>query len=186
YAGNPLVRVCGGAGGQPPALPGSRRSATPDRMFGRGPWAQAQYVSNASAVRVAQTASLLCRRMRSCRTAPWPECLISANTQPIANRRYSRLTICATLNRYRPGGTSENSPAFQRWGPMGVRGPSPARDERASRELLAWFSFVPDGTQGYWLSNPPMNRWAIFYRPDGLGPSPDSLLLLGCCPNERC
>jgi len=25
-----------------------------------------------------------------------------------------------------------------------------------------------DGTQGDWLSNPPMNRWAIFYRPAGL------------------
>src|SRR5439155_26287077 len=29
-------------------------------------------------------------------------------------------------------------------------------------------SFVPDGTQGSWPSNPPMNRWAICYRPDGL------------------
>ena len=54
----------------------------------------------ATAVFVAQTASLLYRRMPSCRTARWPERLISTNAQPIGNRRYSRLTICATLNRY--------------------------------------------------------------------------------------
>src|SRR5437016_14642257 len=49
---------------------------------------------------VAQTASLLFRRMPSCRTAPWPESVNSANALPIGNRRHSRLTICVTLNRY--------------------------------------------------------------------------------------
>ena len=53
-----------------------------------------------SAVFVAQTASLLFRRMSSCSTAPWPERLNSANALPIDNRRYSRLSICATLNSY--------------------------------------------------------------------------------------
>jgi len=49
---------------------------------------------------VAQTASLLYRRMTSCRTAPWPGRRNTAKTLPICNRRYSRLAICATLNRY--------------------------------------------------------------------------------------
>src|SRR5438477_2123984 len=59
------------------------------------------FVFSTAAVFVAQTASLLYRRMPSCRTAPRLEGLISDNAQPIGNRRYSRLTICATLNRYR-------------------------------------------------------------------------------------
>ena len=54
---------------------------------------------SAAAVFVAQTASLLYRRMPSCRTAPWPERLDFANALPIGNRRYSRLTICATTNQ---------------------------------------------------------------------------------------
>src|SRR5437667_626916 len=61
-------------------------------------------VSSAATVRVAQTASLLYRRMPSCRTAPWPGRLISTSAPPISNRRYGRLTICATLNRSSPLG----------------------------------------------------------------------------------
>ena len=30
-------------------------------------------------------------------------------------------------------------------------------------------STVPDGTRSHPLGNPPMNRWAIFFRPAGLG-----------------
>ena len=49
---------------------------------------------------VAQTVSLLYRRMPSCRTAPWPGRWNTAKGLPICNRRYGRLAICATLNRY--------------------------------------------------------------------------------------
>ena len=66
-------------------------------------------VSSAATVRVAQTASLLYRRMPSCRTAPWPGRRISTSAQPIGNRRYSRLTICATLNRIQPGGLGDRT-----------------------------------------------------------------------------
>ena len=41
------------------------------------------------------------RRMPSCRTAPWPGRRNTAKALPICNRRYARLAICATLNRYR-------------------------------------------------------------------------------------
>src|SRR5205814_3591467 len=75
---------------------------------------------------------------------------------PICNRRYGRLTICATLNGY----------AFQRW--VQQAWGTESRQGRKSFARTIGISFVPDGTQGYWLSNPPMNRWAIFYRPHGL------------------
>src|SRR2546422_11570107 len=42
----------------------------------------------------------LYRRMPSCRTAPWPGRRNTAKDLPICNRRYGRLAICATLNRY--------------------------------------------------------------------------------------
>src|SRR5438552_7875499 len=69
-----------------------RKSLSPPSFVG--------YVFSVAAVFVAQTASLLYRRMSSCRTAPWPERLDSANALPIGNRRHSRLTICATLNTF--------------------------------------------------------------------------------------
>src|SRR5439155_181062 len=59
------------------------------------------YLFSASVVFVAQTASLLYRRMPSCRTAPWAGRRNTAKALPICNRRYGRLAICATLNRYR-------------------------------------------------------------------------------------
>src|SRR5207249_12051904 len=62
------------------------------------------YLFSASAVFVAQTASLRCRRMPSCRTAPWPGRRNTATALPICNRRYGRLAICATLNTYPLGG----------------------------------------------------------------------------------
>src|SRR5205814_3393650 len=61
---------------------------------------RSSYMFRAAAVFVAQTASLLFRRMSSCSTAPWRERLNSANALPIDNRRYSRLSICPTLLRY--------------------------------------------------------------------------------------
>src|SRR5437667_8495064 len=42
--------------------------------------------------------------MPSCRTAPWSGRLNTAKALPICNRRYGRLAICATLNRYPLGG----------------------------------------------------------------------------------
>src|SRR5207248_7552575 len=55
------------------------------------PMTQPAYVFSPAAVSVAQTASLLYRRIPSCRTAPLPACLISTSAQPIVNRRYSIL-----------------------------------------------------------------------------------------------
>src|SRR2546422_2916968 len=46
----------------------------------------------------------LYRRTPSCRTAPWSGRLNTAKALPICNRRYGRLAICATLNRYPLGG----------------------------------------------------------------------------------
>ena len=61
---------------------------------------RALYVVSASAGFVAQTVSLLYRKMPSCRIVPWPEPVNFGNVLPIDNRRYGRLTICATLNTY--------------------------------------------------------------------------------------
>src|SRR5439155_8961079 len=47
---------------------------------------------------VAQTCSLLYRRFLTCHSPP------ASNAPPIANRRYGRLKICATVSRYVPIG----------------------------------------------------------------------------------
>jgi hypothetical protein len=49
---------------------------------------------------VAQTGSLLCRRMPPCRVSTNREHVRLADTLPISNRRYGRLPICATLKGY--------------------------------------------------------------------------------------
>src|SRR5437773_1270692 len=51
------------------------------------------------AVPVAQTCSLLYRRFLTCQLPP------ASNVLPITNRRYGRLKICATANRYDAGST---------------------------------------------------------------------------------
>jgi len=66
----------------------------------------------------------------------------------------STCLACESLNTY----------SVSTQGPNGRGEPSLAWDGTALRELLALFSFVPDRIQGYWHSNPPMNRWGNFYR----------------------
>src|SRR6266536_4820077 len=68
------------------ALERSLRDAISQRRAGSGD----PYAFSASAVRVAQTASLLYRRMPSCRTAHWPLGLSSTSAAPIDNRRLAR------------------------------------------------------------------------------------------------
>jgi hypothetical protein len=68
--------------------------------------------------------------------------------------------------RQSPGGTPENSPPFQRWGPM--RKPN---ESRQGRQNPVWFSgvfFRPSGALGILgRVNPAINRWAIFACPCG-------------------
>src|SRR5438105_7493216 len=52
---------------------------------------------SAAAVRVAQTASLLYRRMPSCRTAPWPGRLISTSAPSIGNRGFTLIEIMVVV-----------------------------------------------------------------------------------------
>src|SRR5439155_7583015 len=89
------------------------------------------YLFSASVVFVAQTASLLYRRMPSCRTAPWPGRRNTAKALPICNRRYGRLAICATLNRdgaLRCEGRRTGVHARWRWNAKHIRKPpEPAR-----------------------------------------------------------
>ena len=81
---------------------------------------------------------------------------------------------------FRPAGTPENSPPFQRWETMFGKAESPggAKDVCASKtcdpenarsfEMAHQFSFVPDGTRfGFRSCYPPINRWAIVFRPAG-------------------
>src|SRR5438128_10451074 len=56
------------------------------------PWGE--YVFSVPAAPVAQTCSLLYRRFLTCQLP------LASNVLPITNRRYGRLKICATLNRY--------------------------------------------------------------------------------------
>ena|SRR3989442_11631198 len=59
------------------------------------------------AVTVVQTCSLLYRRFLTCQMSP------ASNVLPITNRRYGRLKICATVNRYSIAwriGPGENPP----------------------------------------------------------------------------
>src|SRR5438128_3259487 len=59
-----------------------------------GPSAGGEYMFSVLAAPVAQTCSLLYRRFLTCQPPT------ASNVLPIANRRYGRLKICATLNRY--------------------------------------------------------------------------------------
>src|SRR5439155_3268264 len=62
-----------------------------------------KHVLSVRAAPVAQTCSLLYRRFLTCHVP------LARNLLPIANRRYGRLKICATVNRYSPGGAEEAS-----------------------------------------------------------------------------
>jgi hypothetical protein len=61
------------------------------------------YVFSVGPTLVAQTCSLLCRRIVSCTHPPVRARLAFADALPIANRRYGSLKICATLNGYSSG-----------------------------------------------------------------------------------
>ena len=88
-----------------------------------------------------------------------------------------------TAGRTSPGGTSDNSPAFQRW----VRS-RPRVESRQGRQKSG-------GRQGQWAlssltglgssgeTTPPMNRWVILFRPAGLGNLPVKIgFTLPCGP----
>ena len=62
-----------------------------------------RHVLSVRAAPVAQTCSLLYRRFLTCHVP------LARNLLPIANRRYGRLKICATVNRYSPRGEEEAS-----------------------------------------------------------------------------
>ena len=65
------------------------------------------------------------------------------------------------------GGTPENSPAIYRRVIAPQNPTSPARGER---KCFSTRFFRPSGTRHRNASdNPPINRWAIFFRPVGLG-----------------
>ena len=59
-------------------------------------------VVSAAAIRVAQTGSLLYRRMPSCRAAPWPGRLFSTSAQPISNRLGSLAPARSVLRTFAP------------------------------------------------------------------------------------
>jgi hypothetical protein len=83
-----------------------------------------------------------------------------------------------------PAGTRENSPPFQRWEAMTQKSCKPRRGERRAR----WSRRFGDRfrqSATHFLSSltglvppppgiPAMNRWAIFFRPPGLGFDADS------------
>ena len=68
--------------------------------------------------------------------------------------------------RARPAGTPENSPAIYRW----VNLPKiPASPVRGERKYFSTQFFRPSGTRHLaTLGIPPINRWAIVFRPAGL------------------
>ena len=69
---------------------------------------------------VAQTASLLCRRMPSCELLTVGACAKSTATAPFVNRRNSRFTICAAQNRNTESSffatTRSQFPSLDEWG----------------------------------------------------------------------
>src|SRR5213083_2786567 len=85
---------------------------------------------------VAQTCSLLYRRFVTCGSCAKSRVLGGTEALPITNRRYGRLKICATVNRY-PTGEGTARPvacSFQSGGicrPVEDDSPSPIRWERA-------------------------------------------------------
>ena len=79
-------------------------------------------------------------------------------------RREKRL--CGELAADRPAGTTENSPALQRW--VGRFAGKKSRQGRQSRGL-GETSFVPAGTRLVSAPNPALKCWAIFCRPPGWG-----------------
>jgi hypothetical protein len=71
-----------------------------------------------------------------------------------------------------PPGTTENSPAIHRWVTKPHTPTSPVRDGRTAecRPRLPNASAVPDGTRAARPCVPPaLKRWAILFRPAGLG-----------------
>src|SRR5438128_880404 len=83
------------------ALPITTRAhfeATPIRLEEVFSLSSPRYVFSVLAAPVAQTCSLLYRRFLTCDLPP------ASNVLPITNRRYGRLKICATVNRYFAGG----------------------------------------------------------------------------------
>src|SRR2546428_10285452 len=89
------------------AQPVPRRSTRQERAELNPSWRRkpsgvrtpVQSVFRALAAPVAQTCSLLYRRFLTCHLPP------ASNVLPITNRRYGRLKICATANRYDAGST---------------------------------------------------------------------------------
>ena len=79
-------------------------------------------------------------------------------------RREKRL--CCELAADRPAGTTDNSPALQRWG--GRSSGKKSRQGRQSRGLVET-SFVPAGTRLVSAPNPARKCGAIFCRPPGWG-----------------
>ncbi len=65
-----------------------------------------------------------------------------------------------------PAGTSENSPAFQRWEPHAARRRVPSGTAEA-----IWLNPLSSltGLAACSIAAPPLKRWAIVLRPDGLG-----------------
>ena len=79
-------------------------------------------------------------------------------------RREKRL--CCELAADSPAGTTENSPALQRW--VGRFAGKKSRQGR-QRQGLGETSFVPAGTRLVSAPNPALKCWAIFCRPPGWG-----------------
>ncbi len=69
-----------------------------------------------------------------------------------------------------PAGTPEHSPAIDRWDLCEKCIPKP-RQGRKQRAAFSGGIFRPSGTHGSSPANPPLNRWAILFRPAGLRPS---------------
>ena len=94
----------------------------------------------------------------------------SAITPSVAGNCHARgrreKRLCCELAAGSPAGTTENSPALQRW--VGRFSGKKSRQGRQSRGLSET-SFVPAGTRLVSAPNPALKCWAIFCRPPGWG-----------------